>query len=188
MNKHYLFPGKLAAFKEETVISTLLGSCVAVALHDPVSKVGGLNHYLLPELGPGDVGNPRYGTSAIDMLLEEMLRLGASMDRIQAKIYGGGNVIAVSLVGESIGRRNIEVAEQSLRNKGIRIIEKNVGGESGRTLKVNTTTFDVIHTFSNEGAAGGARGELSAAVVAGRGQCGEPKGGQSLFGADGLSS
>lgn len=161
MNKHYLFPGKLAAFKEETVISTLLGSCVAVALHDPVTKVGGLNHYLLPELGPGDVGNPRYGTSAIDMLLEEMLRLGASMDRIQAKVYGGGNVIAVSMVGESIGRRNIEVAEQVLRNKGIRIIEKNVGGESGRTLKVNTTTFDVIHTFSNEGASGGASVDVS---------------------------
>lgn len=161
MSKHYLFPGKLAVFKEETVISTLLGSCVAVALHDPVTNIGGLNHYLLPEVGPNDVANPRYGTAAIEMLIEEMLRLGASLDRLQAKVYGGGNVIAVSIFGESIGRRNIEVAEQMLRNKGIRIIEKNVGGESGRTLKVNTHTFEVIHNFSNEEASGGASVDVS---------------------------
>jgi two-component system chemotaxis response regulator CheB len=150
MNKYYLFPGKLAAFKEETIISTLLGSCVAVALHDPIAKVGGLNHYLLPELGSMDVRNPRYGTAAIEMLIEEMLCLGASLGRIQAKIYGGGNVIAVSALGESIGRRNIEVAERLLRNKGIPILGKNVGGESGRTIKLNTATFEVFHRFNNE--------------------------------------
>lgn len=161
MNKHYLFPGKLAAFKEETQISTLLGSCVSVALFDPETKIGGLNHYLLPELGPNDMGNPRYGTSAIKMLIEEMVRLGASESRLQAKVYGGGNVIAVSPVGESIGRRNIEIAEQLLREHGIRIVEKNVGGESGRTLKLNTATFEVLHSFSNEGAAGGASVDVS---------------------------
>ncbi|WP_413290031.1 chemotaxis protein CheB [Bdellovibrio sp. HCB337] len=161
MNKHYLFPGKLAAFKEETLISTLLGSCVAVALHDPVAKVGGLNHYLLAEPGAHDVPNPRYGSAAIEMLIEEMLRLGASLDRIQAKVYGGGNVIAVSVVGESIGQRNIEVAERLLQKHGIRILERNVGGESGRTLKVNTHTFEVIHSFSNEEAAGSASVDVS---------------------------
>jgi two-component system chemotaxis response regulator CheB len=152
MNKHYLFPGKLAAFKEETLISTLLGSCVAVALHDPVAKVGGLNHYLLPEVSPSDVPSPRYGTAAIEMLIEEMLSLGASLSRLQAKIYGGGNVIAVAMLGDGIGRRNIEIAEKMLRERGIRIIEKNVGGESGRTLKVNSHTFEVIHNFSSDGA------------------------------------
>lgn len=161
MNKHYLFPGKLAAFKEETQISTLLGSCVAVALHDPVAKVGGLNHYLLAEPGPNDVPNPRYGSAAIEMLIEEMLRLGASLDRIQAKIYGGGNVIAVSVVGESIGQRNVEVAEKLLQKHGIRILERNVGGESGRTLKVNTHNFEVLHSFSNAEAAGSATVDVS---------------------------
>ncbi|HEY8269748.1 MAG TPA: chemotaxis protein CheB [Pseudobdellovibrionaceae bacterium] len=161
MHKYYLFPGKLAAFKEETVISTLLGSCVAVALHDPIAKIGGLNHYLLPEPGPNDVGNPRYGSVAIEMLIEEMLRLGASLSHLQAKVYGGGNVIAVSILGESIGQRNIEMAEQMLKNRGIRIVEKNVGGESGRTLKLNTNTFEVLHNFSNEGAAGSASVDVS---------------------------
>ena len=72
MKTHYLFPGKLAAFKEECVITTLLGSCVAVALHDPDSKVGGLNHYLLPEVMPGEVPNPRYGNFAIPELVSEI--------------------------------------------------------------------------------------------------------------------
>jgi two-component system chemotaxis response regulator CheB len=154
MNKHYLYPGKLAAFKEETVISTLLGSCVAVALHDPVAKVGGLNHYLLPEVMSTDVPSGRYGTAAINMLLDEMLRLGASMDRLQAKIYGGGNVIAVTMLGDGIGRRNIEIAEKMLRERGIRIVEKNVGGESGRTLKLNTHNFEVLHHFSSDNGGG----------------------------------
>jgi two-component system chemotaxis response regulator CheB len=155
MNRYYLFPGKLAAFKEETLISTILGSCVAVALYDPVAKVGGLNHYLLPEVLANEVPNPRYGSTAIPMLIEEVLRLGGSLDRLQAKIYGGGNVIAVSILGDGIGRRNVEIAEKILKEHGIRITEQNVGGESGRTLKVNTHTFDVIHNFSNDAAAGG---------------------------------
>ncbi|MGZ3742427.1 MAG: chemotaxis protein CheB [Pseudobdellovibrionaceae bacterium] len=150
MNKYYLFPGKIAAFKEETIISTLLGSCVAVALYDPVTRIGGLNHFLLPECGLQDVGNPRYGNVAIEMLIEEMLRLGADLERLQAKVYGGGNVIAVSMQGESIGYRNIEVAEQLLKKNSIPILERKVGGEFGRTLKLNTHTFEVLHSFTRE--------------------------------------
>lgn len=164
MNKHYLFPGKLAAFKEETQVSTLLGSCVAVALFDPVAKVGGLNHYLLPEPGPQDVGSPRYGTSAIEGLIVEMLRLGASKERLQAKVYGGGNVIAVSALGDTIGRRNIEIAERMLKEQGIPILERHIGGESGRTLKLNTQTFEVIHTLSGGGESGAATASLAGSI------------------------
>lgn len=145
MNTHYLFPGKLAAFKEETVISTLLGSCVAVALHDPVAKVGGLNHYLLPEGAPEERENTRYGICAIPLLIEECIRLGAQRGRLQAKIYGGGNVISVSSLGDGIGKRNIEIAEQLLRENNIPIIERNVAGESARTIKLNTSNFGIIH-------------------------------------------
>lgn len=153
MNTHYLFPGKLAAFKDETVISTLLGSCVAVALHDPVAKVGGLNHYLLPEGSPEERENTRYGICAIPMLIEECVRLGAQRGRLQAKVYGGGNVISVSSLGEGIGKRNIEIAEQILRENNIPIVEKNVAGESARTIKLNTSNFNVIHNQSGSSSA-----------------------------------
>jgi two-component system chemotaxis response regulator CheB len=150
MNTHYLYPGKLAAFKDETVISTLLGSCVAVALYDPVAKVGGLNHYLLPDGSTDARTNTRYGEHAIPMLIEECVRLGADPKRLQAKIYGGGNVISISSFGEGIGSRNIEIADRLMRDYNIRVVERNVAGESARTLKMNTATFEVIHNLSKD--------------------------------------
>ncbi|MFS4458426.1 chemotaxis protein CheB [Bdellovibrio sp. HCB2-146] len=149
MNTYYLFPGKAAAFKEETIISTLLGSCVAVALHDPTTGIGGLNHYLLPEVMPNETPNTRYGQFAIPFLIDECVRLGANRSKLQAKIYGGGNVISVSQLGDGIGKRNIEVAEQMLKAASIPILERNVAGESARTIKLNTSTFDVLHNSAN---------------------------------------
>lgn len=150
MNSHYLFPGKHAAFKEETVISTLLGSCVAVAIYDPTTKIGGLNHYLLPDAQPGERMNSRYGNHAIQMLVDDCVKLGANRSQLQAKVYGGGNVISVSSLGDAIGKRNIELAENMLSQMGIPIVEKNVGGESARTIKFNTSTAAVLHNTTKE--------------------------------------
>ncbi|UYL10077.1 response regulator [Bdellovibrio sp. SKB1291214] len=153
MNSHYLFPGKYAAFKEETVISTLLGSCVAVAIYDPTTKIGGLNHYLLPDAQPNERQNSRYGNHAIQMLVDDCLRLGANRSQLQAKVYGGGNVISVSSLGDAIGKRNIELAEKMLFEMGIPVVDKNVGGESARTIKFNTGTGTILHNTTKEGSA-----------------------------------
>ncbi|WP_413586320.1 chemotaxis protein CheB [Bdellovibrio sp. HCB274] len=161
MNSHYLYPGKYAAFKEETIISTLLGSCVAVAIFDPTTKIGGLNHYLLPEAQPGERANSRYGSHAIQLLIEDCLRLGANRSQLKAKIYGGGNVISVSSLGEAIGSRNIEFAETTLRQLGIPIVERNVGGESARTIKFNTATSDVLHNQTKDGSSSEAPVDVS---------------------------
>lgn len=150
MNSHYLYPGKYAAFKDETIISTLLGSCVAVAIHDPTTGIGGLNHYLLPDGLPDERENSRYGEHAIPMLIEECIRLGANRNKLQAKIYGGGNVISVSSIGEGIGKRNIEIAEQLLKKYGIPILDRNVAGESARTIKMNTANFDILHNSTKD--------------------------------------
>ena len=162
MNSHYLYPGKMAAFKEETIISTLLGSCVAVAIHDPTTKIGGLNHYLLPEGLPNEALNTRYGTFAIPALIDECVRLGANRSRLQAKIYGGANVISVSSLGDGIGKRNIEVAETLLREMNIPILERNVAGEYARTIKLNTSNFDILYN-----SAGGTTSEKAAVDVSG---------------------
>lgn len=153
MNRFYLYPGKLAVFKEETIISTLLGSCVAVALYDPKTKIGGLNHYLLPEPTPYDPVTSRYGTVAISELITELQKLGATIDHLQAKIYGGGNVIQNALNGPSIGELNIAVAEKILKHLHIPIVERNVGGTRARTIKFNTSTFEVLHMLTDERAA-----------------------------------
>lgn len=150
MKSYYLFPGHVAVFKEETVISTLLGSCVAVALYDPETKIGGLNHYLLPEPSPHDQVIPRYGTVAIAELITQMQRLGANSSCMQAKIYGGGNVISNVLNGPTVGALNIAIAEKILKQLRIPIVEKNVGGTKARTIKMNTTTFEIWHYISED--------------------------------------
>ncbi len=153
MKQFYLYPGQLAAFKEETLVTTLLGSCVAVALFDPEKKIAGLNHYLLPEPSPFDQLSPRYGTYALAQLIREIEALGGKSDRLQAKIYGGGNVINNILNGPSIGQLNITMAEKILKHLQIPIVEKNVGGQKARTIKLNTLTFDIIHKFTDDKAA-----------------------------------
>lgn len=153
MKSFYLYPGHLAAFKEETLVSTLLGSCVAVALYDPETKIGGLNHYLLPEPSASDKISPRYGTIAIAELINELKRLGANTSKLKAKIYGGGNVIKNVLNGPSIGSLNIALAEKTLKNLNIPIIEKNLGGTKARTIKLNTATFEVQHNVTEDKAA-----------------------------------
>lgn len=143
MKSHFLYPGNVIACKEETIVSTLLGSCVAVALYDPETKIGGLNHYLLPEPSPYDKVTPRYGTVAIAELIVQLKKQGANPDRLKAKIYGGANVIANVLGGPSVGAINISLAEKVLKHLGIPIVEKNVGGNKARTIKLNTSTFQV---------------------------------------------
>ncbi len=148
MKRHYLYPGQIAAFQEETLISTLLGSCVAVALYDQDRKIGGLNHYLLPEASPNEAPSPRYGFYAIPQLVEEMVALGARRDRLLAKIYGGGNVIQAGTLGESVGLRNIHFAEKCLQELRIPIVDRDTGGESARTIRFNTSNFEVLQILN----------------------------------------
>ena len=80
------------------MITTVLGSCVAVCLQDSVARVGGMNHFLLAEPTPGNVTNradmQRYGIHAMELLINEMMRHGASRERLRAHLYGGANVVA----------------------------------------------------------------------------------------------
>lgn len=143
--KYHLYPGHLAAAQEETLISTLLGSCVAVALYDDKNQVGGLNHYLLPraeEVGSSPCA--RYGDYAIKGLIDLLLDLGANRKNLKAKLYGGANLIAVSDLNEAVGKKNIDYAEQTLKSLGIPVVEKNVGGESARIISFNTKTAAVV--------------------------------------------
>jgi two-component system chemotaxis response regulator CheB len=148
--KIFLLPGKLDCAGEETLITTLLGSCVAVALHDPLTKIGGLNHYLLPEVIKGETPSPRYGIIAIPELIEEMEKRGADRFQLQAKIFGGANVLANNSIGESIGKRNIEIAQKMLKEAGIPVIRKDLGGERGRKIVFNTSTFEVLVSYNGD--------------------------------------
>ncbi|MGD0163651.1 MAG: chemotaxis protein CheD [Candidatus Sulfotelmatobacter sp.] len=131
--RHFLYPGQVFVTRDPITISTILGSCAAICLWDRHKRVGGMNHYLLPE-GLSDGPNRlRYGNVANPELLEQVLALGCETRNLQAKIFGGSSAFAVDL-SQSVGSRNVEFAESFLRSAGIPVVEREVSGKHGRRL------------------------------------------------------
>lgn len=112
--------------------STILGSCVATCLCDPVAGVGGMNHFLLPEGGPGQGELLRYGPQAMELLINALLKLGASKTRLQAKLFGGAQMHDGL---QDIGRANAAFARAFLQTEGITLISESLGGRQGRRVR-----------------------------------------------------
>ena len=132
----YLHPGQLYVAAHAALVSTILGSCVAVCLWDPVARVAGINHFLLPS-GKG----PRYASDAMGQLLEEMISRGAFVARMVAKVFGGACVIP-NFTGprKAIGAQNAEAALQFLAAHSIPVRAEQTGGGRGRKLLFHTGT------------------------------------------------
>jgi len=118
------------------IISTLLGSCVAVCLQDPVARIGGMNHFLLSEPG-GDVivrreDQQRYGVHAMELLINAMMAEGASRSRLRAHLYGGANLIAG--LGR-IGSSNAAFAREFMSTEGIEIGRCELEGTRARKVE-----------------------------------------------------
>ena len=124
------------AWQAGTVISTLLGSCVGVCLHDAVARVGGMNHFLLGEpdsatpMMVGDV--QRYGIHAMELLINAMMQRGAVRGRLRAHLYGGANIIAG--LGQ-IGSNNAAFARNFMETEGIPIGRCELGGTRARKVE-----------------------------------------------------
>ncbi|MGA9507859.1 MAG: chemotaxis protein CheD [Candidatus Sulfotelmatobacter sp.] len=131
--RHFLYPGQVFVTREPVTISTILGSCAAVCLWDRHKRAGGMNHYLLPEGQAEGPNRLRYGNVANPELLREVLALGCEVRNLQAKIFGGSSAFAVDL-SQSVGTRNVDLAESFLRSTGIPIVEREVSGKHGRRL------------------------------------------------------
>jgi chemotaxis protein CheD len=139
----YLHAGQLHAAAAPTAITTVLGSCVSVCLHDPVTKIGGMNHYLLPHHVERE-RSPRFGNVAVPQLVEALLQAGARRGGLVAKIFGGASVIgAMGGRGRRLGEENALLAVRLLEEAGIPVLDQDVGGSRGRKLVF----------FSDEGAA-----------------------------------
>jgi chemotaxis receptor (MCP) glutamine deamidase CheD len=131
--RHFLYPGQVFVTPDPITISTILGSCAAVCLWDSHNKAGGMNHYLLPDGASDGPNRLRYGNAANPELLKQVLGLGCQVKNLQAKIFGGSSAFSVDLT-HSLGRRNIDLAEEFLRSAGIPIVERDVSGKHGRRL------------------------------------------------------
>ena len=118
---------------QDVVLTTLLGSCVAACIWDPLLHVGGMNHFLLPGDSDQQIrDSERYGVHLMELLVNALLRHGASRQRLLAKLFGGAN-LNVSLA--DIGARNGDFARRFLRNENIQIVSESLGGDRARKLQ-----------------------------------------------------
>lgn len=146
-NTHFLYPAALYASKQPFTVSTILGSCVAVCLIDPVTKIGGINHFMLPLWNGQGLASPKYGNIAIEKLLEKMISLGCQKANLKAKVFGGGEVIETQIQQFNIGARNIKLALETLDEMGIPVIGQSVGGKLGRKIIFQTDTGEVKQKY-----------------------------------------
>jgi chemotaxis protein CheD len=134
-----IHPGEYFATTEDTIISTVLGSCVAVGLFDPLTRAGGLNHFMLPgEVGKIDLiksPNAKYGMYAMELLINDLMKLGVKKSSLSAKVFGGGSVLRFSgSAGSKIPGNNIDFAFEYLREEGIPVVASDVGGREPRKI------------------------------------------------------
>jgi chemotaxis protein CheD len=108
---------------------TVLGSCVAACIRDTQSGIGGMNHFMLPDSNL-DTSDPlsksaRYGTFAMELLVNQLMKLGARRSNLEAKVFGGGNVLA-GLTSANVGERNAQFVMQFLQTEKIRVVAKDL--------------------------------------------------------------
>ena len=119
-----VLPGEYFVSGDNIVIMTVLGSCIAACLWDSRARVGGMNHFMLPESDSTDVSG-RYGSYAMELLINEMLKLGARRETMQAKIFGGGQVMAY-FTTMNVGERNTSFVVNYLQTERIPIVSEDV--------------------------------------------------------------
>ncbi len=143
-----LMAGDYFATENGEVLYTVVGSCIATCMYDKERKVAGMNHFLLPgmvrpdEMLTSEVG--RYGMFAMELLIGELIKLGAQRERLQAKLFGGGNVLKFRSSDGDITGSNIRFAKKFLELEGIPTVKQDLGGNGGRKILFFSDTDRVL--------------------------------------------
>ncbi len=124
-----ILPGEYYATGRDMLLVTVLGSCVCACIRDRVSGIGGMNHFMLPDSGQ-DQGNPlgesaRYGTYAMEILINQLLKMGAKRCNFEAKVFGGGAVLRGFTIS-NVGERNAEFVLKFLETENITVAAKDL--------------------------------------------------------------
>ncbi|HRH80558.1 MAG TPA: chemoreceptor glutamine deamidase CheD [Thiobacillaceae bacterium] len=131
-----ILPGEYYVTARDMLLVTVLGSCVAACLRDPLTGIGGMNHFMLPE--GGDPHNPlsasaRYGGYAMEMLLNQLVKLGANRNRLEAKVFGGAAVLR-GFTTVNVGESNSAFVIDYLRTERIRVVAQDLLGPHPRKV------------------------------------------------------
>ncbi len=138
-----IFPGEYYATGRNMVLVTVLGSCVCACIRDRVSGIGGMNHFMLPDSGQ-DRNNPlgesaRYGTYAMEILINQLLKMGAKRSNLEAKVFGGASVLRGFTVN-NVGERNAEFVMQFLKTEKIPVVAQDMLDVNPRKVYYFPTT------------------------------------------------
>jgi chemotaxis protein CheD len=144
-----IFPGEFyITNKPNETLVTVLGSCVAACIRDPIVGVGGMNHFMLPHHKSGTWGedskSTRFGNFAMEKLINELIKVGCSRERMEIKVFGGGNVTDTL---NAIGTDNAEFVLQYLQDEGLRCAAQDLGGSLPRRIHYFPATGRVIRKF-----------------------------------------
>jgi len=119
-----VLPGEYFVSREDLVIMTVLGSCISACIWDSSARVGGMNHFMLPD-GDGVEGGGRYGSYAMELLINELQKLGARRETMQAKVFGGAQVMA-GFTSMNVGERNTAFVLDYLSTERIPVVSQDV--------------------------------------------------------------
>ena len=141
-----VFPGEYyVTSKPDEVLVTVLGSCVAACIRDPVAGVGGMNHFMLAHGQSGGWGDDpestRYGNFAMEKLINELTKAGCLRERMEIKVFGGGNVTDTS---NAIGTQNSEFVLRYLKSEGLRCSAQDLGGKQPRRINYSPADGRVV--------------------------------------------
>ena len=139
-----LISGDCYVSEKGEILDTILGSCIAACIRDPILRVGGMNHFLLPgsETMVTKLSDAaRYGVFAMEQLINGLLKIGAQKERLEVKVFGGGNVINNSA---RIGSKNAEFVRHFLEDEGLKIISEDLEGDVPRRVHYYTDTGKVL--------------------------------------------
>lgn len=124
-----ILPGEYYSTSRDMLLVTVLGSCVGACIRDRISGIGGMNHFMLPDSGQ-DKSNPlgesaRYGAYAMEILVNQLLKLGAKREHLEAKVFGGGNVLRGFILA-NVGERNSEFVLNFLKTENIKVVAQDL--------------------------------------------------------------
>jgi chemotaxis protein methyltransferase CheR len=147
-----LVAGEVHASREPLLIKTTLGSCISVCMHDPIKKLGGMNHFMLPSAKNRE-GSALFGIQAMETLINALLKLGADRSRLVAKIAGGCTVVQCAPGGTTVSERNLAFIDEFLETEGFPVVGRRVRGLQGLELRFRTDTGEAFVRALDEGLA-----------------------------------
>jgi len=134
-----IFVGECYVTNKREIVTTLLGSCISVCLIDEINSVYGMNHFLLPGLKDrSNKESARFGTNNMELLINEMIKLGSTTKSMKAKVFGGAKVLKTVSDTITVNQDNIDFVHKFLYIENIEIVAEDVGGVSGRKIYFDT--------------------------------------------------